>query len=36
MSPLSRIKILKIHMFQEKQERVCFLAQVKTEPKCLK
>ena len=36
MSPLSRIKILKIHMFQEKQERVCFLVQVKTEPKCLK
>ena len=36
MSPLSGIKILKVHMFQEKQERVCFLVQVKTEPKCLK
>ena len=35
MSPLSGIKILKVHMFQEKQERVCFLGQVKAEPKCL-
>ena len=36
MSPLSGIKILKVHLFQAKQERLCFLVQVKTEPKCLK